>query len=108
MHMSESPIMDPIILQCGKKIEPVKEKEGYTFLGFKLSYSNDIGKLIENNLNSKRFNVIKFNAWLEYNEDTPFFVIVKVLYACLFASLLYSVEAWGEMNKFKEKVMKIE
>ena len=48
------------------------------------------------------------SAWLEYNEDTPFFVKMKVLYACLFASLLYSVEAWGNVNQLKEKLMKIE
>ena len=29
---------------------------------------------VENNLNSKMFNVPKSFAWLEYNETTPFFI----------------------------------
>ena len=47
-------------------------------------------------------NVAKFYSWLEINEDTPFFVKIKVLYTCLFASLLYSVEAWGDLQQVEK------
>lgn len=108
MHMSNSPTMEQITLLNGEKINPLKENEGYTFLGFKLSYNNDVTKIIENNLTSKMSNLVKFYSWLDYNEDTPFFVKIKVLYTCLFTSLLYSVEAWGGVNQFKEQLLKIE
>ena len=105
MHMSNSPLLEPIVLENGKCIHPVDTKEGYTFLGFKLSYSNDVYTLIQTNLNSKMFNLVKFYAWLEDNENTPFFIKIRVLYACLFASILYSVEAWGDVAKYN-KLMK--
>ena len=55
------------------------------------------------------FNIVKFYAWLEYNEDTPFFVKINVkIYICLFAALLYSVEAWGDVNELENKLLKIE
>ena len=108
MHMSESPMMEPITLDNAETVEPVDKAEGYTFLGFNLSYSNDISKLIHSNLNKKMVNIIKFYAWLDYNENTPFFVKMKVLYTCLFASLLYSVEAWGDVKAFEEKLRKTE
>lgn len=48
-------------------------------------------------------NIAKFYAWLQYNENSPFFVKLKVLYACLFSSMLYSVEAWGNIEGLIEK-----
>ena len=53
-------------------------------------------------------NIVKFYAWLEDNEDTPFDIKLKVLYTCLFSSMLYSVEAWGDTSKYETKLMKIE
>ena len=108
MHMSENPTTTPMILENNIKINPVDKKDGYSFIGFKLTYSNNIYKLIENNLNSKMFNIAKFYAWLEYNKTTPFFIKIKVLYTCLFESLLYSCEAWGDISFVAEKLLKTE
>ena len=33
---------------------------------------------------------------------------MKVLYACLFSPLLYSVEAWGDVKQFEDKLIRIE
>ena len=54
------------------------------------------------------FNVAKFHAWLEYNDQTPFFIKINVLYACLFASLLYSAEAWGDLSKIETSLLATE
>ena len=108
MHMSNTPIMEPITLEDGQHINTVKVEDGYTFLDFNLSYSNDIYKIIQNNLNRTMGNIVKFYAWLEDNEDTPFDIKLKVLYTCLFSSMLYSVEAWGDTSKYETKLMKIE
>ena len=101
MHMSHQPTTAPIILDDNKMIKAVECNDGYDLLGFRLSYSNDIHEIIEKNLSSKMFNIAKFYAWLEYNEQTPFFVKMKVLYSCLFQSILYSAEAWGDLRKVK-------
>ena len=108
MHMSNNPITKPMTLNNSVEIDPVEEKDGYSFIGFKLTYSNDIYKLIANNLSDKMSNVAKFYAWLECNETTPFFIKIKVLYTCLFESLLYSVEAWGDISFVAEKLLNIE
>ena len=105
MHMSSNPVTTPIILEDGRKIEAVELNDGYSFIGFNLTYSDDIHELIENNLKSKMFNVAKFHAWLEYNESTPFFIKIKVLYGCLFASMLFSSEAWGNLSKVKHTLL---
>jgi hypothetical protein len=108
MHMSSNPIQTPVILEDGKVIKAVEVNAGYPFIGFKLTYSDNIYILIENNLNSKMFNIAKFHAWLEYNDQTPFFIKIKVMYACLFASLLYSAEAWGDLSKIETTLLATE
>ena len=101
MNMSSDPVTTPIILNDDKVIDAVDIGDGYNFLGFKLTYSNNIYELVENNLKSKLFNIAKFYAWMEYNEKTPFFIKLKVLYGCVFPAILYSAEAWGDLNKIE-------
>ena len=108
MHMSTNPIQLPVILENEKVIKAVELDTRYPFLGFNLTYSDDIYDLIVNNLNSKMFNVAKFHAWLEYNDETPFFIKIKVLYACFFSSLLYSAEAWGNLEKIEKTLITTE
>ena len=101
MNMSPDPVTTPIILNEDKVINAVDIGDGYNFLGFKLTYSNDIYEIVENNLKSKLYNIARFYAWLEYNERTPFFIKLKVLYGCVFPAILYSVEAWGNLTKIE-------
>ena len=109
MHLSEVRTMEQLMLDNGETIDPVDPKEGYAFLGFLLSYSEELEKIIDNNLTKKMSNIAKFYAWLQYNENTPFFIKMKVLYACLFESLLYSVEAWGDIEGvIARKLRKVE
>ena len=108
MHMSSNPIQTPVVLEDERVINAVEPNVGYPFIGFKRSYSDNIYILIENNLKSKLFNVAKFHAWLEYNDQTPFFIKIKVLYACLFASLLFSAEAWGDLSKIEKTLLATE
>ena len=108
MHMSSNPIQTPVVLEDGNVIDAVELNAGYPFIGFKLTYSDNIYILIENNMKSKMFNVAKFHAWLEYNDQTPFFIKIKVLYACLFASILYSGEAWGDLSRIETSLLTTE
>ncbi len=54
------------------------------------------------------YNVIKYYAWLECNEETPFFIKIKTLYTCLFLSIFYSIEAWGDISQYGERILNIE
>ena len=109
MHMSDEPSLNDIVLEDGTVINPVNPCEGYSFLGFKLTYSGNIEHIIENNLDSKVNTIVRYYAWLHENNDTPFYIKIQVLYTCLFTSILYSAEAWSNISKhIEEKILKIE
>ena len=108
MHMSNSPNMSDIDINYNVTIHPVKPKDGYTWLGFVLSYSNDIHTLVEFNLKKKKFNEAKFYSWLQVNEFTPFPLKLRVLYGCMFSAMLYSCEAWGDIEHIAESLLVIE
>ena len=52
--------------------------------------------------------IILREAWVDYNEDTSFFIKLRVLYGCMFASLIYSSEAWGDLKKIENTLLTIE
>ena len=64
--------------------------------------------LILANLNKKGFNINKFYNWLDVNESTPFIIKLRVLYSCMFASVLYSCESWGDVTIITDKLLQIE
>ena len=51
-------------------------------------------------------NVVKFYAWL--NVNTPIDIKLMVLDQCLFTSLLYGAESWGDISYIEEKIRKTE
>ena len=89
-------------------IAPVDPSEGYPWLGFHLSYADSIPELITYNVEKKKFNTVKFYAWLQINRDTPFMLKMRVLYGCMFAAILYSCEAWGDVRHLGEMLLAIE
>ena len=64
--------------------------------------------LILANLTKKGFNINKFYNWLDVNESTPFIIMLRVLYSCMFASVLYSCESWGDVTIITDKLLQIE
>ena len=46
--------------------------------------------------------------WLQVNNNTPFPLKMKILYNCMFPSLLYSCEAWGNLKKMENELLLIE
>ena len=89
-------------------IEAVKDQDGYNWLGFWLSHTNKILELIQFNVKKKMYNIAKFYEWLKVNNETPFQVKIDVLYSCLFMSILYSCEAWGNLTRIEEQFNLIE
>ena len=61
MNMSSNPITQPIILKENEVIEAVDEKSNYSFLGFNLSYSNNVYKIIESNLKRPKEELLKIH-----------------------------------------------
>ena len=51
-------LVTTIILNEDKVIDD--SNDGYNFLGFKLTYSNDIYEIVESDVNSRLLNVAKF------------------------------------------------
>ena len=86
----------------------MKDQDGYNWLGFWLSHTNKILELIQFNVKKKMYNIAKFYEWLKVNNETPFQVKIDVLYSCLFMSILYSCEAWGNLTRIEEQFNLIE
>ena len=109
LHITDhAPMSVDIVINEGLTIKPLEDL-GYNWLGFRRCQSNVIPDIINFHFNKKIIHVCTFYSWLDVNRDTPIKIKIVVLYNCLFASLLYSCEVWGEIgDKLAEKVLKIE
>ena len=107
MELNENPYTE-IINTGTTRILPVDPSSGYDWLGFHLTYSSDIGKLVDRNIKHKRSNIAKFYAWLNVNKETPFPFKLQVMYACLFQAILYSCETWGDIESHRESLLLVE
>ena len=106
--MSDEYDADTITITEDTNIGTIDPNEGYNWLGLWLTPTLDISKIIEFNLNKKMSNIAKFYAWLEINIDTPIILKIRVLYSCLFATIIYGCEAWGPNRKYADELKKIE
>ena len=79
-------------------------KKGHTYLGMKFIPTNDIHKIIDRNLNERISNVCKFYPWLEVNDETPIEIKLLVLDNCIFSSILYAAETWGDVGCTEKKL----
>ena len=107
IHFIDNPTLTEIKID-DFTINPMNPKDGYNWLGFNLSYTSNVENLIAHNLSKKMVNISKFYAWLQINSSTPFPLKIKILYSCLFPSLLYSCETWGDINCIADKLLLIE
>ena len=60
------------------------------------------------NINVRMFNVAKFYAWLNVNENTPIEVKLMVFDSCVMNALLYEIETWGDITCIEEQLKLIE
>ena len=103
--MTKTPQLNNLEIYNEITIKAVKPNDGYNWLGFNLSYSNQVADLVQYNLNKKLFNITKFYNWLDANETTPAKIKIDVLYSCMFQSFLYSCEAWGHIDHIEKKLL---
>ena len=107
-HFSNNPSLDPIQINRDISIASVNVKKGYKYLGMKFIPTNDINKIIDINLNERINNVCKFYSWLEVNDETPIEIKLLVLDNCIFSSILYGIETWGNIGHIEQKLRLIE
>ena len=108
MSNSGNRCREDIIVHEQLCIKAVNDDEGYNWLGFWLTHNNKIFELIRFNLKKKKYNIAKFYEWLNANNETPIKVKIDVLYSCLFSSILYSCEAWGDLTMVEDEINLIE
>ena len=108
MEFSEDPDLTAMLISGDTTVDPVSTDKGYCWLGFWLSYTDNVPSLIRYNLNKKTFHIGEFYGWLQANRETPILLKIRVLYGCMFAAILYSCEAWGNIDGIKEQLLKME
>ena len=54
------------------------------------------------------FNVGKYKAWLDINQNTPFPIKLLVLETGALSTILYGCETWGNLQSVSKKLMTIE
>ena len=85
--------------------DPIQLKEGVIknsvetlYLGSVISESGNINQDIKMEIRSKEKGFNKFFAFLHSNYNAPLKVKLKVLNSCLYSSVLYNCETWGNVN----------
>ena len=108
MEFSKEPDLSAIVISSDTTVDPVSIDKGYCWLGFWLSYADNVPSLIKYNLNKKTFIICEFYGWLQVNRETPIILKIRVLYGCMFAAILYSCEAWGNIEEIKDQLLAME
>ena len=70
VHMLKFPCTQPIVCDNGLSIQALKEGELTTYIGMHLIHINSLQELICFNLDKRMFNIAKYKAWLEVNQNT--------------------------------------
>ena len=107
-NFNEDFIHHPLSLKNNRIIYSVDPRVGHKYLGMLYYPTNDIKTIVTNNINKRMVNVAKFYAWLNVNDNTPIDIKLMVLDQCLFTSLLYGAESWGDISYLEDKIRKTE
>ena len=70
-----------------------------------LTTSNDTMQHIKCNLKHRAFNIVKFYAWPDINENTPIQIKIQVLDSCMFAAYLYGCECWWKIDLVASSIL---
>ena len=108
LHLTNGiPIKDDIVIDGKMRMQPIDEK-GYNWLGFWLSQFNSVPEILKFHFKMKMVHIGSFYSWLDVNRDTPIKIKLQVLYGCMFQAMLYSIEAWGDIDFLSDDLRKIE
>ena len=107
-HFSRNPSTNPILIRDGVTFDSIDKVKGHCYLGVTFLPTDDVREIITKNINDRSGNICKFYAWLEANEETPIEVKMLILDNCLFTSLLYGIETWGNFECIHANLRSIE
>ena len=108
VDFSKNSSEEPIMISDKIVIKSVRKTKGYLYLGMIFLPTNEIFEIILKNINDRKGNISKYYAWLEINESTPIEVKLLVFDICFFSSILYGIEAWGDVSCITDMLLLIE
>ena len=86
----------------------IDSDKGHKYLAMLFLPTNELNKMISLNISKIMVNVAKYYDWLEVNDNTPIDIKLLVMDQCMFMSLLYDIETWGDISSFEDQIRKIE
>ena len=107
-NFAANPILEPIQIDEDISISSVDPKKGHRYIGMKFIPTNVFTEIIKFNLKDRKGVVCKFYAWLEDNKEAPIEIKLLVLDCCMFLSMLYAVETWGDISCIEKELRTIE
>ena len=106
-HFSDTPSYQPLTLNNNILIGSVDDK-GYKYLGMFFYPTKRISEIITRNVNNRVGAITKFYAWLDSNKNTPIEIKLLILDNCMFSTILYGIETWGDITCVEDQLNKIE
>ena len=106
--MSKTPNTETITCSNDVKVASLEAGKSAPYLGNHLYHTNILYDIILYNLNKRMFNVAKYKAWLDVNENTPFPIKLLVLDNCVLAAILHGCKTWGDLSDLAPKLESIE
>ena len=103
-QFAEHPHLGHLTVNNEAILSSVDQKKGHPYLGVKVIPTNDPDKIVKFNINERFSNWAKFYAWLQINEETPIEMKLIVLDSCLFNSILWGIESFGDLRCIEEKL----
>ena len=101
LHLSTNHVRLPIYSPDNQTVHH-NENDEHLYLGMWLTTSNNH---IKYNLTHWAFNIVKFYAWLDINEDTPIQIKTQVLDSCSFVAYLYGCECWWKIDSVASSIL---
>ena len=108
MYLSKSPCSAPLQVHKEIQIDLMDASDGYHWLGFNFTYTDKVQELVVKKFEKTKPNVSKFYPWLQINGDAPFVFEMRVVYSCMFESIIYSCESWGDIGHISDSLIAIE
>ena len=105
MHVTSNPSLEPLTIKDDIIIKSVNKKDGHRFLGVVFFPTDSMDEIILMNFSKRIGNITKYYAWLELNETTPIEIKLMVLESCMFNSILYGIEAWGNFECIEKRLL---
>ena len=97
-HFSSEPYTGKLRINETTELSSVDPKKGHRYLGVKYIPTIDVNLIISFNVEDRKHNWVKFYGWLEVNSETPIEIKLLVLDNCLFCSILYGFEVFGNID----------